>query len=170
MHANALADMCVCYVPETGAVLAQGIENSICDVCTARHTQRLQPMAPTTDGYKTFICDLLLDSHTETYLDEEPIRLDIFAPIPCMRECECVCLTEHVCKLSVTSSGQCAPICLSASSSNYKERKHKRETDNVLLNDWLDLKRQYTKKFNFCPHLLTVMLFQTHGIQNEEIQ
>jgi len=73
LHANAWVGfcVCVCYVPETRAVLAQGIENRICDVCTARHTQRLQPMAPATDGNKTFICDLLLDSHTEIYLDEE---------------------------------------------------------------------------------------------------
>lgn len=70
------------YTPEARAVLAQGIENSVCDVCTARHTQRLQPMAPATDGYETFICDLLLDSHTETELHEEPIRRTYSHPTP----------------------------------------------------------------------------------------
>ena len=65
----------VCWVPEAWAVLAQCVEDGVCDVCTARHTQGLQTVASSTDCDQAFVCDLLLkampqdrktDTHTHT--------------------------------------------------------------------------------------------------------
>lgn len=47
-------------VPEAGAVLAQGVQDGVCNVGTTRHAQRLQAVATSTNRDEAFICDLLL--------------------------------------------------------------------------------------------------------------
>lgn len=46
-------------LPETGTILSQGVQDGICDVGTARHTQRLQAVTTPANGDESLVCDLL---------------------------------------------------------------------------------------------------------------
>lgn len=45
--------------PESRTVLSQGVQDGICDVSTARHTERLQTVTTPTNCDESLICDLL---------------------------------------------------------------------------------------------------------------
>lgn len=46
-------------LPELRTVLSQAVQDSICDVGAARHTQRLQTVTTPANGDESLICDLL---------------------------------------------------------------------------------------------------------------
>lgn len=51
--------MKIIRVPESRAVLSQGVQDGICDVGTARHAQRLQTVTTPANDDESLICDLL---------------------------------------------------------------------------------------------------------------
>lgn len=46
-------------LPESRTILSQGVQDGVCDVGTARHTQRLQMVTTPANGDESLICDLL---------------------------------------------------------------------------------------------------------------
>lgn len=165
-------------VPESRAVLSQGVQDGICDVGTARHTQRLQTVTTPANDDESLICDLLFTQRQSARLwgpvcdtictiqfftnifksykthnrvvafwillcppcdylfSEQNVSLSAQVYSSCFKEGTVLLnqsfsyfasvqlqnnagLTEHVCKFSVTSSGQWAPICFRASSSSW---------------------------------------------------
>lgn len=52
--------------PESRTILSQGVQDGVCDVGTARDTQRLQTVAAPANGDEPLICDLLFTQRQST--------------------------------------------------------------------------------------------------------
>ena len=56
------------HSPEARTVLSQGVQDGVCDVGTARHTQRLQAVTTSANRDEALVCDLLLTERERVLL------------------------------------------------------------------------------------------------------
>lgn len=68
--------MCVCRCvnsPEARTVLSEGVQDGVCDIGTARHTQGLQAVTTPANCDEALVCDLLLTEKRKCVFGEDNV-------------------------------------------------------------------------------------------------